>query len=73
MVVDEHAVGIQARANKLPYDWDNHVTATPAFVGRRYLDDVGLDELAKYIDWTYFFSAWELKGTITCHIPLVAS
>jgi 5-methyltetrahydrofolate--homocysteine methyltransferase len=52
----------QARANKLPYDWDNHVTATPAFVGRRYLDDVGLDELAKYIDWTYFFSAWELKG-----------
>jgi 5-methyltetrahydrofolate--homocysteine methyltransferase len=52
----------QARANRLKYDWDNHVTATPAFVGRRYLDDVGLDEIAKYIDWTYFFSAWELKG-----------
>ena len=52
----------QARANQLQYDWDAHVTATPAFVGRRYLDDVGLDEIAKYIDWTYFFSAWELKG-----------
>ena len=52
----------QARANRLQYDWDDHVTATPAFVGRRYLDDVPLARLAKYIDWTYFFSAWELKG-----------
>jgi 5-methyltetrahydrofolate--homocysteine methyltransferase len=52
----------QARANGLKYDWDNHETATPAFVGRRYLDDVPLEEIAKYIDWTYFFSAWELKG-----------
>ena len=52
----------QARANRLPYDWDEHETATPSFVGRRYLDDVPLSELAKFIDWTYFFSAWELKG-----------
>jgi 5-methyltetrahydrofolate--homocysteine methyltransferase len=52
----------QARANRLKYDWDEHETATPAFVGRRFLDDVPLDEIAKYIDWTYFFSAWELKG-----------
>jgi 5-methyltetrahydrofolate--homocysteine methyltransferase len=52
----------QARANRLRYDWDDHVTATPAFVGRRFLDDVPLAEIAKYIDWTYFFSAWELKG-----------
>jgi 5-methyltetrahydrofolate--homocysteine methyltransferase len=52
----------QARANRLEYDWDDHLIATPAFVGRRYLDDVPLAELAKYIDWTYFFSAWELKG-----------
>jgi 5-methyltetrahydrofolate--homocysteine methyltransferase len=52
----------QARANALKYDWDDHESATPAFVGRRYLDDVPLEEIAKYIDWTYFFSAWELKG-----------
>jgi 5-methyltetrahydrofolate--homocysteine methyltransferase len=52
----------QARANRLVYDWDEHVTATPAFVGRRFLDDVPLAEIARYIDWTYFFSAWELKG-----------
>ena len=52
----------KAKANKLKYDWDEHVTATPSFVGRRFLDDVPLEEIVRYIDWTYFFSAWELKG-----------
>jgi len=52
----------QASDNRLKYDWDEHTIATPSFVGRRYLNDVSLAEIAKYIDWTYFFSAWELKG-----------
>jgi 5-methyltetrahydrofolate--homocysteine methyltransferase len=52
----------QALANRLKTDWDEHVIATPWFLGRRYLDDVPLGEIAKYIDWTFFFSAWELKG-----------
>lgn len=52
----------RARANHLRYNWDDHETATPAFVGRRWVDDVPLEEIARYIDWTYFFSAWELKG-----------
>jgi 5-methyltetrahydrofolate--homocysteine methyltransferase len=52
----------QARANRLTFDWDDHVIASPWFVGRRYLDDVPLGEIAKFIDWTFFFSAWELKG-----------
>ena len=52
----------QAFANRLRIDWDEHVTATPWFLGRRYLDDVALEELARYIDWTFFFSAWELMA-----------
>jgi 5-methyltetrahydrofolate--homocysteine methyltransferase len=52
----------QARANRLAIDWDDHVIASPWFVGRRYLDDVPLEDIARYIDWTFFFSAWELKG-----------
>jgi 5-methyltetrahydrofolate--homocysteine methyltransferase len=52
----------EARANRMAIDWDNHVIASPWFVGRRYLDDVPLGEIAQYIDWTFFFSAWELKG-----------
>jgi 5-methyltetrahydrofolate--homocysteine methyltransferase len=52
----------QARANRLQTNWDDHVIASPWFVGRRYLDDVPLGEIARFIDWTFFFSAWELKG-----------
>jgi 5-methyltetrahydrofolate--homocysteine methyltransferase len=52
----------KARANRLRIDWDAHEIASPWFVGRRYLDDVPLGDVAKYIDWTFFFSAWELKG-----------
>jgi 5-methyltetrahydrofolate--homocysteine methyltransferase len=52
----------QARANRLAIDWEDHVIASPWFLGRRNLDDVPLGDIAKYIDWTFFFSAWELKG-----------
>jgi 5-methyltetrahydrofolate--homocysteine methyltransferase len=52
----------RARANRLRIDWEDSEIRSPWFVGRRYLDDVPLEELAKYIDWTFFFSAWELKG-----------
>jgi 5-methyltetrahydrofolate--homocysteine methyltransferase len=52
----------EARANRLRIDWDEHKIASPWFVGRRYVDGAPLGEIAKYIDWTFFFSAWELKG-----------
>jgi len=52
----------QARANRLQLDWEDHVIASPWFLGRRYLDDLPLETVANFIDWTFFFSAWELKG-----------
>jgi 5-methyltetrahydrofolate--homocysteine methyltransferase len=52
----------RARANRLRIDWDEHEIASPWFLGRRYLDEVPLEELVKFIDWTFFFTAWELKG-----------
>jgi 5-methyltetrahydrofolate--homocysteine methyltransferase len=51
-----------ALENRLKIDWPNQSLPTPAFVGRRALDDVPLAELVPYIDWTFFFAAWELKG-----------
>jgi 5-methyltetrahydrofolate--homocysteine methyltransferase len=36
--------------------------ARPPFLGRRVLDDVELEDLVPFIDWTFFFSAWELRG-----------
>ena len=49
----------EANANrpKLAYD----AIAKPPFLGRRVVD-VALEELVAYIDWTFFFTAWELKG-----------
>jgi 5-methyltetrahydrofolate--homocysteine methyltransferase len=35
---------------------------TPQFLGRRVLTGVPLSEIARYIDWTFFFTAWELRG-----------
>jgi 5-methyltetrahydrofolate--homocysteine methyltransferase len=51
-----------ARERRTPIVWRPEDVARPAFLGRRTLDDVPLDELARYIDWTFFFAAWELKG-----------
>jgi 5-methyltetrahydrofolate--homocysteine methyltransferase len=51
-----------ALANRLKIDWPAQTLPTPAFLGRRVLDDVPLSELVPYIDWTFFFAAWELKG-----------
>ena len=51
-----------ALANRLKIDWARESLSEPAFLGRRMLTDVALDAIVPYIDWTFFFAAWELKG-----------
>jgi 5-methyltetrahydrofolate--homocysteine methyltransferase len=48
--------------NRLQLDWRKEDVAQPAFVGRKVVDDIPLEKVAKYIDWTFFFHAWEIKG-----------
>ena len=36
--------------------------ARPSFVGSCVVDDISLSDLVPYIDWTFFFAAWELRG-----------
>ena len=36
--------------------------AEPQQWGRVVLDEIDLEEVANYIDWTFFFTAWELRG-----------
>ena len=50
------------RPTALRIEWRAEDVPQPAFLGRRVVDDVSLATLAEYIDWTFFFSAWELKG-----------
>jgi 5-methyltetrahydrofolate--homocysteine methyltransferase len=52
-----------ARANRLKLDWAAYVPPKPSFLGTRAFRSYDLAELARYVDWTPFFQAWELKGT----------
>jgi 5-methyltetrahydrofolate--homocysteine methyltransferase len=52
----------EALANRRAIDWREEDIAIPEFLGRRVADDIGLEEIRSYIDWTFFFNAWELKG-----------
>jgi 5-methyltetrahydrofolate--homocysteine methyltransferase len=38
------------------------LVARPTFTGLRVLDDVPLADIVEYVDWTFFFTAWELVG-----------
>ncbi len=52
----------QARNNKLSMNWEGYTPAQPTFTGVKVFDNYDLKELAQYIDWTPFFSSWQLKG-----------
>jgi 5-methyltetrahydrofolate--homocysteine methyltransferase len=52
----------RALANRLKIDWAAETLPEPRFIGRRELSGVPLEDIVPYIDWTFFFSAWELKG-----------
>jgi 5-methyltetrahydrofolate--homocysteine methyltransferase len=51
-----------ARANRFKLDWKTYQPPKPSFLGARAFRNYDLAELARYIDWTPFFQAWELKG-----------
>jgi 5-methyltetrahydrofolate--homocysteine methyltransferase len=51
-----------ALANRAKINWSQYRPAEPPFIGRRLLAGVPLADLVPYIDWTFFFAAWDLKG-----------
>ena len=55
------AAWAEARARPFRTDWEAIDLPVPAFTGRRTVEPA-LDELTPFIDWTFFFAAWELRG-----------
>ncbi|NLY95347.1 MAG: methionine synthase [Myxococcales bacterium] len=51
-----------ARENAPKLDYERVVS--PPFFGVKKLEAVDLAELRPYIDWTFFFAAWEIKGKV---------
>ena len=54
-----------AKKNAFRPDWKTQPVYTPKFTGVKVFDDYPLEELREYIDWTFFFLAWELRA----HFP----
>jgi 5-methyltetrahydrofolate--homocysteine methyltransferase len=52
----------KARANKFQTQWSDREPVKPKFFGTKIFNDYPLEELVKRIDWTPFFSAWEMAG-----------
>jgi 5-methyltetrahydrofolate--homocysteine methyltransferase len=57
----------KARAQRFDGDWANYDPPAPRTPGITVFDDYPLAELVEAIDWTPFFSAWELSG----HYPAI--
>ena len=51
-----------AFSRRFSTDWSTVQIDTPAFSGAKVLRDFPLEDLVPHIDWTPFFSAWELRG-----------
>jgi len=52
----------QARKNHFKTDWTKFTPQKPSFLGVKHLDNYPLEEISKYIDWTFFFHAWKING-----------
>ena len=51
-----------ARKNATPISFDNYTPKVPNKLGVTVLDDLDLNVVRKYIDWTPFFMTWQLSG-----------
>ncbi|AKX50142.1 methionine synthase [Thiopseudomonas alkaliphila] len=52
----------QAIDNRLQLDWSNYQAPAPTFTGTKLLNNIDLNVLREYIDWTPFFISWNLVG-----------
>ena len=51
-----------ARNNSFKIDWDNFEAFTPNFIGRKVLDPIKIEDIVPYINWKFFFPAWNLSA-----------
>ncbi len=52
----------QARESRFKIDWHDGDVYTPSMLGVKVFDDYSISEIRKFIDWTFFFQAWNLTG-----------
>ena len=52
----------EARKNALKLDWKSDNIFSPEKTGLISLTDFPMEKIAKYINWIFFFTTWELRG-----------
>ena len=52
----------ESRHNRFEPGWENYVPPRPPQLGIKVFNEWPLEDLVEYIDWTPYFSAWELAG-----------
>ncbi|NOR33753.1 MAG: methionine synthase, partial [Bacteroidales bacterium] len=52
----------EARKNALQLDWKSDNIPPPEKTGLISLTDFPMEKIAKYINWIFFFTTWELRG-----------
>jgi len=52
----------EALERRFAIDWSNAAPPKPEFLGARAMPDCALADLVDYIDWSPFFSTWEMRG-----------
>ncbi|WP_195999472.1 methionine synthase [Clostridium sp. 1001271B_151109_B4] len=51
----------KAKENSFKIDWTTREISKPNFIGIKEVMDYTVSDLRPYIDWTFFFIAWEMK------------
>ena len=52
----------EARNKPLLLNWDDYSAPIPNQLGITVLNEIKIEEITQYIDWTPFFSSWQMKG-----------
>ena len=53
---------VKAKENRLQINWENYIPPVPKTLDLTVLDEITIEELTDYIDWTPFFKTWGLAG-----------
>lgn len=52
----------EATEKKFTIDFKKEDIAVPTFLGTKVIEDISIQSLRKYIDWSFLFKAWRLPG-----------
>ncbi len=50
----------EVRARRIIFPWDKVDIPEPPFVGRAITEEIPLKHLVDFIDWTFFFTSWDI-------------